>query len=97
MELTVACYLQNDIHNKVVAYEYSDAGGKRRSNTVVIKFLYSHCILDKTLSGFIITLLKVGKNAQEVNDELLLRKFLKLQGEPCEHPFSNMPFNSCRK
>ncbi|CAO0798851.1 unnamed protein product [Mucor circinelloides] len=45
--------LENDIHNKVVAYEYSDAG-------------------DKTLSGFIITLLKVGKNAKQVNDELLL-------------------------
>ncbi|GAN07372.1 hypothetical protein MAM1_0158d06869 [Mucor ambiguus] len=45
--------LENDIHNKVVAYEYSDAG-------------------DKTLSGFIITLLKVGKSAQEVNEELLL-------------------------
>ncbi|KAF1804901.1 CCCH-type zinc finger transcription factor [Mucor lusitanicus] len=45
--------LENDIHNKVVAYEYSDAG-------------------DKTLSGFIITLLKVGKNAQEVNEELLM-------------------------
>ncbi|KAL9543963.1 hypothetical protein MBANPS3_007867 [Mucor bainieri] len=44
--------LENDIHNKVVNYEYSDAG-------------------DKTLSGFIITLLKVGKSAQEVNEELL--------------------------
>ncbi|CEP15231.1 hypothetical protein [Parasitella parasitica] len=44
--------LENEIYNKIVAYEYSDAG-------------------DKTLSGFIVTLLQVGKNAQDVDSELL--------------------------